>query len=60
MTEFKAINKVKNKNHEAKNSQYVNLSVDERLRIFANLVIDRVLEDRAQGKIPGIVKGKED
>ena len=28
------------------------LPLEERLKIFANLVIDRVLEDMANGKLP--------
>ncbi len=32
--------------------QTTNLSLEERLKIIANLVIDRIIEDQKMGKLP--------
>lgn len=37
----------------------IKLQTEERLRIFANLTIDRILEDKAQGRLPDLTKNKE-
>jgi len=52
--------KVKEKSLEAKNPQYAKLPVEERLHIFANLVIDRVLEEKAKLTLPDIKVSKKD
>ena len=41
-----------------KQIQDVGLSTEDRLRIFANLIIDRILEDKAKGILPNLVNNK--
>ncbi len=56
----KVFKKVKEKASEVKNPQYTTLPVEDRLRIFANLVIDRILEEKLKGNLPDIARNKED
>lgn len=43
-----------------KNPQSSNLPVEDRLRIFANLIIDRVLEDYSSGKLKSLEGSSKD
>ena len=36
----------------AKNSPIVKLSTEDRMRMIANIIIDRILEDRKNDKLP--------
>lgn len=39
-------------------TKQIQLQTEERLRIFANLIIDRILEDKARNRLPNISKNK--
>ena len=47
------------KTNSTKQPNGVNLQPEERLRIFANLLIDRFLEDLSKGALPDLTKSKE-
>lgn len=43
-----------------KNPRSYNLPVEDRMRIFVNLIIDRVLEDYASGKLKSAERSSKD
>lgn len=40
---------IKRKLQTATESELTNISIEERLRIFANLIVDRIIEDQKNG-----------
>lgn len=44
---------------EAKKPPVLTLPPKERLRIFANLIIDRILDEQTKGNLNSLVKNKE-
>lgn len=40
--------------------QIATLSTEDRLRIFANIIIDRILEEQARGNLNNLIKNKEE
>lgn len=49
--------KTRNKNTRSSNKTPPLLSVEERLRIFANLIVDQLIEEQKSGKLDQLQQG---
>lgn len=53
------IKEAKKKDQNVKKPQVTILSTEDRIRLFANIVIDRILEEQTRGNLKNLIKNKE-
>lgn len=59
MNTVSRIKEAKEKILKVKKTQVTILSTEDRLHIFANIVIDRILEEQTKGNLNNLIKNKE-
>ncbi len=60
MNNVRRIKEAKEKIRKVKKPQVTVLSTEDRLHIFANIVIDRILEEQTKGNLNSLIKNQEE